>query len=311
VIDGSKNITPEEFLSANKLCSHYAANIKKISQFGVIQSGQQSKIEWSLASDIHLKKLEDIVQLGGESDLLVALALCRTEISLSRHPDNEKLIGIIGANSCSNDAVLAAHKLRREFQATIFTCGEKNISTMKLASLGCCFDRKDDAQIVKLMNTDLIRELSVQLSAEILYPNDIPLKLGEEAQLSVEIENVGRVPIPAKYVIIFKQNAYFKEKIFTIPEEISLGGCLTITPILTTKVKNSKSTWDNQILALPEVLEISVHDPNYHAIYCDVSGFFLNHDSNPGHHRRGNHSATHMQFTMATSITNVISGESD
>jgi len=291
VVDGSKTVGPPDFLKEKQLCHALSARISSNSQLAVVQFGTQAKVESSLTTNREEldKKVEGMVQLGGNANLIASLAHCTAELGLSRFPNNSKQIWIVtdGRFEDINNTVLAAQKLKREKQATIFAIGVgPNVTVTllnKVASPGCSFLTNDFEGAMKVFQgSGHTKELSVQLAAEIAYPGEIPLRLGEEAVLHIEVENVGRKVIPSGSRIILKENAYFKEKVAIFQEDLRLGDQVTLTPKLIPKVKGNKANLDAQVLALPDVIELLVFDADNNEINCDCSGFFLNHEDFSG-----------------------------
>jgi uncharacterized protein YegL len=291
LVDGSGSVDPADFQRERQLCLAIAARLGKDSQLGVVQFGNQAKLESSLTLKIEEleKKLESMVQVGGGTNLNAAFTHCVSEFGLSRQPNNSKQVWIVtdGNYDDVTPTALAAQKLKREQQATIFAIGVGPNVTVSLlnrvTSPGCSFLVQDFEGAFKILKGEVkTTDLSIQMEAQMTFPNALPARLGEEVFLKLRIENVGRQRIPQGSRIIFKDNPYFKEKFAIIQKNIQIGEDIELDVKLVPKTKGNKSNLDSQLLALPEVLELLVFDADNNQIECDCSGYFINHEDFSG-----------------------------
>jgi len=290
-VDGSGSITADDFIKEKQLCNALAARLGEGSQLGVLQFGSTAKVIANLTTNRpELEaKVDGMTQIGGGTNLLQAMNDAYQEFALTRRPTNTKQLWVITDGDYENISAtaLAAQKLAREKQVTIYAVGVGNKVTLaalnRVASVSCSYLVKDFDSAAKVLNADGQKDLSVQLNADLVFQEPIPLRLGQEAILKVEVTNVGKRKIPANSRILFKGNDYFREKYAIIPDEIPIGREYTLEQVkLVPKIKGNKSNLDAQILAVPAVLEVSVSDDAGNDVYCDCTGFFINHEDFSG-----------------------------
>eukprot|EP00026_Physarum_polycephalum_P002724 Phypoly_transcript_02732.p1 GENE.Phypoly_transcript_02732~~Phypoly_transcript_02732.p1 ORF type:complete len:466 (+),score=88.88 Phypoly_transcript_02732:209-1399(+) len=249
-----------------------------------------------------------MAQIGGGTNLLQALEHCHTEFGLSKFPKNSKQIWIVtdGGYDQPKPTALYATKIAREKQATIYGIGVgkgvTQASLNQVCSLQCAYMVEDFEHAVKIMKADVEKDLYMQLHAEIVFKEEIPLKLGQETFIRLEITNHGRKPLLAGSKIIFKGNDYFREKFAVLPENIKPGEDLTLEDVkLVPKIKGNRANLDSQILSLPPLLEVSAQDNTGHEIYLDCTGFYLNHEDFSGDIYQ--YTPVYPEFPLANIIT--------
>lgn len=227
-VDGSGSINADSFQKEKQLCLALAARLGEGSQMGVLQFGTTAKVIANLTvnrAEIETK-VDGMAQIGGGTNLLAALGDAYQEFTLSRRPANAKQVWVITDGEYENTSAtaMAAQKLAREKQATIYAIGVGNGVTQqslnRIASVSCSYLVKDFDSALKVLSTGAQKDLSVQLNADIVFQDSIPYRLGQETVLKIDVTNHGKRKVPANSRIVFKGNDYFKEKFAIIPHDI-------------------------------------------------------------------------------------------
>jgi uncharacterized protein YegL len=282
LVDGSESVISTDFNKEKQLCLELAARLSGNSQLGVIQFGSKAQIVTPLTTNREEleTKVDVMTKISGSSNLSVAFEICYSEFNRSKAINNQRQVWIFTNGNFKQDPRNATltEKLIREQQVTVIAIGIGHRVDMRLlnrlAASGCCFLVGDYSKALKLFQYNPNKERNCQVSANIIFPNSVPGRLGESIILRVEVENVGLKDIPQGTKVIFRENTYFREVTVVLYETLHVGYQTSF--YVTLPIKAYDLALDAYLAFLPELIEFTIVDSANKDITCDCTGFFLN-----------------------------------